>query len=359
VNDLLLKACRRQPVPRPPVWLMRQAGRYLPEYRVIRARHDFLTMVRTPELASQVTLQPVDRLGVDAAIIFSDILVIPMALGMTLSVEEGVGPVLHRPLRSERDIGRLRPFDPEGELSYLLDAIRMTRAALGGRVPLIGFAGAPWTLAGYMVEGAGTREWRAIKRLIAEAPATAHRLLDLLTEAVGRTLVAQAAAGVQVLQIFDSWAGALAPRDFDRFALPYLARAARSVRATGLPVIVFAPGADWALESIAKETGADVVSIGWHTRPAEARSRLASFDVACQGNFDPAWLYSDPDVIRERVREMIAEFGVQGYIANLGHGVLKDTPVEHVQEFVSAVQGWKSSGSERSERSEKSEAGLT
>lgn len=337
MNDLLLRACRRQPVERPPVWLMRQAGRYLPEYRAVRSRHDFLTMITAPELVAEVTLQPVDRLGVDAAILFSDILVIPMALGQTLSVEEGAGPVLDPPVRTAGDFQRLRSFDLNA-LRFQLDAIRLTRRSLDGRVPLIGFTGGPWTLASYMVEGRPGREWRAIRRLAAESPETVHRLLDRLADAAGRLLVAQAEAGAQVLQVFDSWASMLGPGDFEVFVLPYLARVVRTARGTGAPVIVFVPGAGWILETVTEETGADVISLDWQIPPAEARSRLAPFNVACQGNFDPAGLYAPPQTIRSRVEAMVEAFGSQGYIANLGHGVLRDTPVEHVKEFVAAVQ---------------------
>ena len=338
MNDLLLRACRREPVPRPPVWLMRQAGRYLPEYRAIRARHDFLTMVTTPDLAAEVTLQPVDRLGVDAAIIFSDILIVPMAMGMSLTVNEGTGPVFEQPLTAVEQIDRLKPVEPEQDLGYLLEAIALVRQSLAGGVPLIGFAGGPWTLATYMVEGSGAKEWRRVRRLIAEDPFALERLLDRLTDAVNRTVTAQARAGAQVIQFFESSASALGPDDFERFALRFLARVTESAKAAGVPVIVFAPGAGWALELLARTTGADVIGIDWHTRADEARKRLCSLNVACQGNFDPAWLYLSTQQIRERTGRMLADFGHRGYIANLGHGVLRDTPVEHVQEFVRTVQ---------------------
>ena len=338
MNDLLLRACRREPVPRPPVWLMRQAGRYLPEYRAVRARHDFLAIVTTPELAVEVTLQPVNRLGVDAAIIFSDILVIPMAMGMSLTVNEGIGPVFEQPLRVVEQMDRLKPIEPDRDLRYLLQAIALTRRTLNGRVPLIGFAGGPWTLATYMVEGSGTREWRRIRRLLAENPSGLERLLNHLTDAVSHTVTAQARAGAQVLQLFESSAAALGPEDFERFALPGLVRVTSAAKAAGVPVIVFAPGAGWALELLARTTQADVIGIDWQTRAAEARSRLCGLHVACQGNFDPAWLYLPAEQIRERTSRMLGDFSGPGYIANLGHGVLRDTPVEHVQEFVRTVQ---------------------
>jgi uroporphyrinogen decarboxylase len=341
MNDLLLRACRREPVERPPVWMMRQAGRYLPEYRAIRQRADFLTMVGTPELAVEVTLQPVDLLGVDAAIIFSDILVVPQAMGMGLSVEEGLGPRFHRPLRAAENFAVLRDFDPERELRYVLDAVRLARRELHGRVPLIGFAGAPWTLMSYMVEGQGSKAFTHAKRLLVETPERAHALLQRLARAVGTFLLAQAAAGAQVLQVFDSWASALGPRDFREFALPYLAETVGIARGSGVPVIAFAPGAGWALEELADATGAEVVGVDWQTDAAEARRRLEGRPVALQGNLDPSWLYAAPDEIRTRTRTMLQAFGHRGYIANLGHGIHPDVPVEHAQAFVEAVKSWR------------------
>jgi uroporphyrinogen decarboxylase len=341
VNDLLLRACRREPVERPPVWMMRQAGRYLPEYRAVRARADFLTMVRSPELAVEVTLQPVDRLGVDAAIIFSDILVVPQAMGMALTVEEGTGPRFHQPLQSPRDLDRLHPVSPAEDLRYVLDALRLARSRLAGRVPLIGFAGAPWTLLSYMVEGSGTRTFTRAKRFLVEHPGVAHALLERLATAVGEFLAAQVTAGAQVVQLFDSWAAALGPRDFREYALPYLADAVRRAKQAGAPVIAFAPGAGWALEEIADVTGADVIGVDWQTDAGEARHRLASRPVALQGNLDPTWLYAEPRAIRERTHAMLDAFGGVGHVANLGHGILPDVPVAHAEAFVSAVKEWR------------------
>jgi uroporphyrinogen decarboxylase len=317
---------------------MRQAGRYLPEYRAVRARSDFLTMVRTPELAVEVTLQPVTRYGVDAAIIFSDILVVPQAMGMHLEVEEGSGPQFPTPLRTEADIRQLHQPEPRTDLGYMLEALRLTRRALQPGTALLGFAGAPWTLAAYMVEGHGGKGFHRAKRMLSEAPALAHLLLGRLADAVGDFLVAQVEAGADAVQIFDSWAGHLSPQDFRTFALPYLARAAKRARTAGAPVIVFAPGAGWALEELADATGADAVSIDWQTEAQVARRRLASRPVALQGNFDPTWLYASPDEIRRRVAAMREGFAGPGYIANLGHGVLPDIPVEHVGAFIEAVR---------------------
>ena len=341
MNDLFLRACRREPVERPPVWMMRQAGRYLPEYRAVRERADFLTMVHTPELAVEVTLQPVDLIGVDAAIIFSDILVIPQAMGMALSVEDGIGPRFHEPLRAPADFERLRDPSPEEQLGYVLDALHLARRELAGRVPLIGFAGAPWTLMSYMVEGQGSKSFTHAKRLLVQEPARAHALLERLAGAVGQFLAAQVRAGAQAVQLFDSWAGTLGPRDFREFALPYLAEAARIARGAGAPVIAFAPGAGWALEEIAAATGADVVGVDWQTDAADARRRLAGRPVALQGNLDPCWLYAAPETIRTRTHEMLAAFGGRGHIANLGHGINPDVPVANARAFVDAVKEWR------------------
>jgi uroporphyrinogen decarboxylase len=340
MNDLFLRACRREAVERPPVWMMRQAGRYLPEYRAVRERADFLTMVGTPELAVEVTLQPVDLLGVDAAIIFSDILVVPQAMGMALSVDEGVGPRFHQPLRAPADFDRLCDMSPAEDLRYVLDALRLARRKLEGRVPLIGFAGAPWTLMSYMVEGQGSKAFSHAKRLLVQEPARAHALLARLARAVGEFLVAQVEAGAQAVQLFDSWAGALGPRDFREFSLPYMAEAGRIARGAGVPVIVFAPGVGWALEEIAAATGADVVGVDWQTDAADARRRLGG-RVALQGNLDPCWLYAAPALIRERTHAMLAAFGGRGHIANLGHGINPDVPVAHARAFVDAVKEWR------------------
>jgi uroporphyrinogen decarboxylase len=318
--------------------MMRQAGRYLPEYRAIRAQHDFLTMVSTPAVAAEVTVQPVRRLGVDAAIIFSDILVIPQSMGMKLTMVEGEGPRFPQPLRTEADFAQLRIPDVGTDLSYVYEAITAARSKLAGEVPLIGFAGAPWTLACYMIEGGGSRQFATAKRLVMQEPDRVHALLGQLADVVGEFLRAQAQAGAQVLQLFDSWAGALSPSDYRQFALPYLTRAVTIARQAGVPVIVFALGADWALEELANMSGADVIGIDWHTDAADARRRLDDRGVALQGNFDPTWLYAPPDTIRERTRVMVESFGATGYIANLGHGILPDVPVEHARAFVEAVQ---------------------
>ncbi len=340
-NDLLLRACRRESVARPPVWIMRQAGRYLAEYRHVREQAgDFVRLVRTPELAAEVTLQPVDLIGVDAAILFSDILVIPDAMGLGLSVEENVGPRLASTVRSGADVDRLRYVEPERDLAYVMDAMRLCRQRLAGRVPLIGFAGAPWTLAAYMIEGGGTKTFSAAKRLLMTDRRVAHRLLETVADAVGRHLAAQVRAGAQVVQIFESWGGALSPEDFREFALPHLATAASIARTAGAPVIVFAPGCGTMLEEIAITTGADVVGIDWHTPAAEARRVANRCGVAIQGNLDPCCLYGPPSEVRSRTERMLAAMDGAGVIANLGHGILPDTPVEGARAFVNTVRAW-------------------
>jgi uroporphyrinogen decarboxylase len=256
-------------------------------------------------------------------------------------VDEGIGPRFHHPLRTAADFERLRDPVPADDLRHVLEALRLARRSLNGRVPLIGFAGAPWTLMSYMVEGQGTKTFTQAKRLLVEAPGRAHALLERLAQAVGRFLLAQVEAGAQAVQLFDSWASALGPRDFREFALPYLSEAVRVARGSGVPVIAFAPGAGWALEEIAAGTGADVIGVDWQTDAAEARRRLAGRPVALQGNLDPCWLYAPPATIRERTHAMLAAFGGRGHIANLGHGINPDVPVEHARAFVDAVKEWR------------------
>jgi len=320
--------------------MMRQAGRYLPEYRALRAEHDFLDMVYTPALAAEVTVQPVRVLKVDAAILFSDILVVPHAMGMELTIEEGVGPRFHRPLRSAAEIAEITDPFSAGRLDPVLEAVAATGKLLAGEVPLIGFAGAPWTLACYMVEGGGSKHFAKAKRLLARDPDSAHALLARLADASGRFLEQQVRAGADVVQIFDSWAGALGPSDYRTFGLPYLARTVARAKDAGAPVIVFALGAGWALEEIAEATAADVIGIDWHTDAGEARRRLAKYPVAVQGNMDPTWLYASPKEIQRRTDEMLEAFGRDGYIANLGHGILPDTPVPGARAFVNTIRGF-------------------
>ena len=340
-DHLLLRACRREVVERPPVWMMRQAGRYLPEYRAVRASSDFLSMVHTPELAAAVTLQPVDILGVDAAIIFSDILVVPNAMGMTLRMDEGVGPRFDHPIRTSSELAALHDIEPEDDLSYTLDAIRLVKRELDGRAPVIGFAGAPWTLAAYMIEGGGSHTFQNAKRAMLSDPAFLRTMLDRLAQAVGDFLCAQVDAGAEVLQLFDSWAGALTPADYRDFALPALAKAAAIAKSSGVPLIVFPHGAPWAIDEVALATQADVIGVDWRVDAAEARRVADRLGIAVQGNLDPSILSAPTTVIRDRTREMLSMFAGPGYIANLGHGITPDIPVDHARAFIDTVREWR------------------
>lgn len=338
-SDRFLRACRREPVDCAPVWLMRQAGRYLPEYRALRQQYDFLTMARTPELAAQVTVMPVDRLGVDAAILFADILLPLDALGRGLSFAQGEGPVIARPIRSEADVAELPPFEPWEHLGYVMETIWLVRRELDGKVPLIGFAGAPFTLASYAVEGGPSQQYRHCKAMMWQAPQLWHALMDRLAGITLAYLRAQIEAGAQAVQLFDSWVGALGPEDYRRYVLPYSRRVLSGLQETGVPVIHFAVQTSGYLELI-KEAGGDVIGLDWRVDLADARRRLGP-DVAVQGNLDPLMLLAPPPVIEERVAQLLEQGGslrgLPGHVVNLGHGVLPDTPVEHVVAFVEAV----------------------
>lgn len=336
-NDLFLRACRRQRVDRTPVWIMRQAGRYLPEYRAIRAKTDFLTLCKTPSLASEVTVQPVDIIGVDAAIVFSDILVVPEAMGMRLEMAEGEGPRFLNPIRSKRDVDQLRIPDPQNHLAFVLKALEASKRALRGRVPLIGFAGSPWTLAAYMVEGGGSKDFRTIKRMMLEEPDTLQALLGKIAYAVRLYLEAQIAAGADAVQIFDTWGGTLTPDCYLKFSLDPIFEIVSTVRREGAPVIVFSKGANHALQQLS-QIGADVVGLDWTVDIADAR-RLTGDRVALQGNLDPAVLFCSPDIIRREVRSILRKFGhAPGHVFNLGHGILPDVQVDHAKAFVQAVK---------------------
>jgi uroporphyrinogen decarboxylase len=337
-NDTFLKACLRQPTPYTPVWLMRQAGRYLPEYRAVRAKADFLTLCKTPALAAEVTIQPVDIIDVDAAIIFSDILVIPEAMGMELIVEEGKGgPRFPSPLRSSGDITKLFIPDPTDKLKFVMDALSLTRRQLNGRVPLIGFSGSPWTLASYMVEGHGSKNFRYIKELIYNEPKLAHILLDKLAKAVSLYLSAQIEAGAQAIQIFDTWGGILTQDAFEEFSLRYIKQVIAETKTNGAPIIVFCKDCGHSIEKIAS-TGCQVIGLDWTIDIGDAK-KIVGDRVALQGNMDPTILYSKPEIIRQEVKSILEKFGKgSGHIFNLGHGILPDIPVEHAREFVRAVK---------------------
>ena len=345
-NDRLLRALRRQPVDRTPVWLMRQAGRYLPEYRASRAAAgSFLAMAKTPELACEVTLQPLRRFPLDAAILFSDILTVPDAMGLGLYFVEGEGPKFQRPIREEADVARLAVPDMETGLRYVMDAIRVIRRELGGKVPLIGFSGSPWTLACYMVEGGGSDNYSKIKAMAFNRPDLLHRLLGVVTDAVIAYLAAQRAAGAQALQVFDTWGGVLSPTLYREFSLPYLERIARELpRGEGgqrTPLILFGKGKAPHLEALAA-TGTDAVGVDWLVGMDEAARRIGG-KVALQGNLDPATLYGSPQAIAREAARVLDDYAAgnggsrEGHVFNLGHGMSPDMDPEHVAALVEAV----------------------
>jgi uroporphyrinogen decarboxylase len=337
-NDLLLRALRKEKVERPPVWMMRQAGRYLPDYIKLREKYDFFTRVQTPELATEITLQPVDQVGVDAAIIFSDILVIPQAMGVEVLMEEGKGPSLPRVIQTQADIDRLVTIDAETNLQYVYDALSLTKKELNGRVPLIGFAGAPWTILCYMVEGKGSKTWDKAKQFAYTQPKLAHQLLQKITDVTIKYLKQQVKAGADTVQAFDSWAGSLSPADFKIYAQPYLLQIADALK-DDAPVILFPKGSWYALNDLGKSSAAGV-GIDWTITPQFARE-LAGNNITLQGNFDPAKLLAPIPQIKQWVKEMIDAFGVQNYIANLGHGITPNVPVENAKAFVEAVKEYK------------------
>ncbi len=339
-NDLYLKALAGQPVPRPPVWIMRQAGRYLPAYRKLQEKYDFFTRCETPELVAEITCLPIDEIGPDAAILFSDILVIPRALGQHVEMRPGIGPVLDDPVCTVEQALALRPVHVEEGLSYVMKGIRVTNERLDGRVPLIGFSGAPWTLFCYMVQGRGSRDFAQAKAFSFAYPEAAEQMLSLLTDVIIDYLNAQIEAGVHAVQVFDSWAGLLGPDDFSRFAMPYLKRITDEV--DGAPVVIFAKGAWYALERLAWRTRSVALSIDWTVSPEYAR-QATRHGVTLQGNYDPARLLSPIPVIKQQVKEMIDRFGIERYVVNLGHGILPDTPVDHAKAFVDAVKSCESS----------------
>ena len=331
----LLLAARCQPTSFTPVWLMRQAGRYMPEYRTMRARYSFLELCRTPAAAAEVTLQPVERLGVDAAILFADILLIVEPLGLGLEFAKGEGPVIRRPVRSEADVARLPAVDVASAVGFVFETVRLVKRALPAHVPLIGFAGAPFTVASYVVEGGASRDYFTTKRLMHEQPDAWHRLMTVLADATSAYLNGQIAAGAQVVQLFDSWVGALAPDDYRQFVLPHT-RAVISALRPGTPVIHFGTGTAGLLPLL-REAGGDVIGLDWRV-DLEAAWRVVGDDVGVQGNLDPVALLSPPKVFGPAVRAILKRAaGRPGHIFNLGHGVLESTPVEHVKALVDMV----------------------
>ena len=348
-NDRFLRALRREPVDYTPVWLMRQAGRYLPEYRATRkAAGSFLAMAKNPELACEVTLQPLRRFPLDAAILFSDILTVPDAMGLGLYFVEGEGPKFERPLRTVADIDKRAVPDMETELRYVMDAVRTIRRELDGSVPLIGFSGSPWTLACYMVEGGGSKDWGKVKALALNEPAAMHRLLGVVTDAVIAYLSAQRAAGAQALQVFDTWGGVLSPALYREFSLKYLQRIARELQrgdgAERTPLILFGKGNGPYIDQLAM-SGAEGVGIDWTVSLEDAAWRSKG-KVALQGNLDPAMLYASPEAIRAQVREVLDSYANgnggsrEGHVFNLGHGMSPDMDPEHVAVLVDEVHAY-------------------
>ncbi len=334
-NDLLLRAARGEQTERIPVWMMRQAGRILPEYRAVREKAgSFIQLATNPELAAEVTIQPVDILGVDAAIIFSDILVIPEAMGLPYIMEERVGPIFPNIIQSMADVEKLRIADPEHDLKYVLDAIKIVKKELSGRVPLIGFAGAPFTLLCYMIEGRGSKTFSKAKKALYTDPVLSHALLQKITDSTILYLKAQIAAGANLVQIFDSWAGILSPEQYRIYSLPYITQICDAI--TEVPVTVFAKGAFFAREEMGK-LNCEVIGLDWNMDVAESR-KLIGGNKTLQGNLDPCVLYGSFDEIRNQTKIMIDAFGKQRYIANLGHGVYPDTNPDNVRCFIDAVK---------------------
>ncbi len=334
-NDLLLKALRKERTERPPVWMMRQAGRYLPDYMKLKEKYSFFERCQQPELASEITIQPVEQVGVDAAIIFSDILVVPQAMGLEVQMIEGKGPYLPNPIQQASDLRRIHLPDVQESLGYVFDALRLTKERLDGRVPLIGFAGAPWTLLCYMVQGKGSKTFDEAKAFCFTQPETAHTLLQMITDTTIAYLKGQVKAGADVIQLFDSWGGLLSPADFEEFSLRYIRQIIAALKDDTL-TILFAKGAWFAMEEMSR-TGAHALGVDWCMKGSVAR-QLAGNEITLQGNFDPARLLGPIEKIRQSAHEMIRSFGPQRYIANLGHGILPNVPVDHARAFVDAVK---------------------
>ena len=322
---------------RPPVWMMRQAGRYLPEFRALRDKYDFFTRCQTPELASEITVQPIRRYGMDAAILFSDILVVPQAMNIEVEMKPGVGPWLPNPVRTAADVKRVVVPEVEDTLGYVLEAIKMTNEKLDGAVPLIGFAGAPWTIFCYAVQGQGSKNFDKAKAFCFTDPISAHLLLQKITDTTIAYLKAKVRAGVHAVQLFDSWGGMLSPADYQEFSWRYIQQIIDALKDEA-PVVVFAKGCWYALDNMAK-SGASALGVDWTVTPQQARV-FTGGEITLQGNLDPARLLSPPQTIKRMVHEMIRDFGKDRYIVNLGHGILPEIPLEHAAAFIEAVQGY-------------------
>jgi len=330
-----LAACRREPSSYTPVWLMRQAGRYMEEYRKLRSQYGFLELCKRPDLATEITVTPVEKLGVDAAILFADILLILEPMGVGLEYSKGDGPVLHHPVRSGKDVDSLKEFAVESELSFVYEAVKKIRQELNNKVPLIGFTGAPFTLASYLIEGGGSRNYVHTKKLFYSAPEAWQRLMSRLAKIIGEYLNCQIAAGAQAVQIFDSWAGCLTPNDYQQFVQPYT-KAVIDAVTPGVPVIHFSTGTAGLLKQV-RAAGGDVIGLDWRVNLDEGWASVGD-DVAVQGNLDPVALFASPKEIKSRVADILRRAGGKpGHIFNLGHGVLPETPVDHVIAMVEAV----------------------
>jgi len=334
-NDLYLKALRGETVSRPPVWMMRQAGRYLPEFIAIREKYDFFTRCRTPELASEITVQPIRRFGMDAAILFSDILVVPQAMNIPFEMKEGVGPFLPHPIRSQKDVDQTIVPDIGEELGYVMDAIKMTKEMLNNEVPLIGFAGSPWTVFCYCVQGQGSKSFDKAKEFCFTQPIAAHQLLQKITDTTIAYLKEKVKAGVDAVQIFDSWGGMLSPVDYQEFSWKYIQQIIDALHEEA-PVIAFGKGCWFALEQMAKSK-VSALGVDWTVSPKIARE-LTHNSVTLQGNMDPSRLLSPPGDIKKIVTQMINEFGKDKYIVNLGHGILPNIPLDNAKAFIDAVK---------------------
>ncbi|MFY0608098.1 MAG: uroporphyrinogen decarboxylase [Cyclobacteriaceae bacterium] len=332
-NDLILRAARGEKTERTPVWVMRQAGRILPEYRAVRGKlSGFKELVETPELAAEVTIQPVDLLGVDAAIIFSDILVIPEAMGLTYEMVEKTGPVFRKTVQSSADLNSLKVASAD-DLSYTIEAIKITKKELAGRVPIIGFAGAPWTIFAYMIEGSGSKTFSKARKMLYTEPALAHELLNMISDSTIAYLKGQINAGADMVQIFDSWAGVLPPEQYKEFSMQYIAKISESI--SEVPVTVFAKGAHFALADM-NDIRCNTVGLDWNMDVAQARSILPNKTL--QGNMDPCALYADLSQVRASAKRMLDQFEGHSHIANLGHGVYPDTNPDHVKCFIDTVK---------------------
>jgi len=337
-NDLFLRALQGKTVERPPVWMMRQAGRYLPEFMKIKEKYDFFTRCQTPELASEITVQPIRRYGMDAAILFSDILVIPQAMQIEVQMKPDFGPYLPNPIRSQKDVDRVLVPDVYEELDYVMQAITATKEKLQDEIPLIGFAGSPWTILCYCVQGQGSKTFDKAKEFCFTQPVAAHNLLQKITDTTIAYLKAKVKAGVNAVQIFDSWGGMLSPNDYKEFSWYYIQQIIDALKEE-TQVIVFGKGCWFALGDMAK-SGAAALGVDWTCSARNARY-LSGGKITLQGNFDPARLLSPPEVIKKMVTQMINEFGKDQYIVNLGHGILPNVPVENAKAFIDAVKEYK------------------